>query len=112
MNQQQFSSFIQNPDLLNKEDIPLLNNMVRDFPFCQTFQLLLAKTLHNEKSIQYNHQLKIAAAYATDRKILYKIIVREPKLKVAAAQLKENPVPINDESILDKLALTELIPIL
>jgi hypothetical protein len=109
MNQEQFISYLNRTDLLNKEDIPVLTNMVKDFPFCQTFHLLLAKTLHNEKSIQYNQHLKIAAAYATDRKVLYRIIVNTPapenKIDLPVAK-----VPVNDESILQTLVKEIALP--
>ena len=74
MNQQQFINFLSHPEQLSGENAVLLNNLLKDFPYFQSAQLLYLKTLHNEKSIHYQSQLKVAAAYAANRKALYYLI--------------------------------------
>ena len=76
MNRQQFLSFMQSPDKLNGESVALLADVVRQFPYCQTAQLLYLKNLHLHKSIHYNNQLKIAATYSSDRKKLYELVIQ------------------------------------
>lgn len=74
MNLEQFNGFLNSPAALNAQSLPLLTDLVKEYPYFQTAQILLAKNLHNEKNIRYNAQLKIAAAYSADRKILYELI--------------------------------------
>jgi len=74
MNSEQFTGFLNSPGALNGQSLPMLTELVKEYPYFQTAQVLLAKNLHNEKNIRYNAQLKIAAAYSTDRKRLYEII--------------------------------------
>lgn len=103
MNREQFISFIEKTDLLNKKDLPVLIDLTKEFPYCQTSHLLLAKTLYNEKSIHYNQQLKLAAAYATDRKALFKLIMQEPSTEELNYTPKVIEIPVNDETILNSL---------
>jgi hypothetical protein len=105
MNHQQFLRYIERPDLLGKVDVPVINELVKNFPFCQTFHLLLVKNLHNEKSIHYNHQLKLAAAYATDRKVLYKLIKKASSKEENKDRTSPVVVPVNEENILQTLSL-------
>lgn len=77
MNRTQFISFIDAPDKLSGTDSVLLSGLVKNFPYFQTAHLLYAKSLHNQHSIHYNNQLKITAAYATDRKILHRLITKQ-----------------------------------
>ncbi|MDF2437172.1 MAG: hypothetical protein K0Q95_1548 [Bacteroidota bacterium] len=65
------------PDKLSGEDSAVLSALIKDFPFFQTAHLLYAKSLHNQNSIHYNNQLKVTAAYATDRKVLHKLITKK-----------------------------------
>jgi tetratricopeptide (TPR) repeat protein len=83
MNLEQFNGFLNSPATLNAQSLPLLTELVKEYPYFQTAQVLLAKNLHNEKNIRYNAQLKIAAAYSTDRKKLFELIK-------GIAQVEEN----------------------
>ena len=69
MNKDQFIEFIEHPQNLNADGIAMLDALVKEFPYCQTAQLLFTKDLHNLNDTRYNSQLKIAAAYAGDRRI-------------------------------------------
>lgn len=76
MNRQEFLSFMQSPDKLNGGSVALLADVIRQFPYCQTAQMLYLKNLHLHKSIHYNNQLKIAATYSSDRKKLYELVIQ------------------------------------
>ena len=88
MNRSQFISYVENPDKLTGKDSVLLAEVVRDFPYFQTGHLLYAKSLHNENSIHYNNQLKITAAYATDRKVLHRLITKGWEGEIADSKLQ------------------------
>jgi hypothetical protein len=82
MNRAQFISFMESPDKLSADHAVLLSALIKDFPYFQTAHLLYAKSLHNQNSIHYNNQLKLTAAYATDRKILHKLITKKAEAEV------------------------------
>ena len=66
---------IQNPQEIASEDVANLESLLQEFPYYQTAQLLITKGFLNTDSIRYNRQLKKAAAYALDRKQLFKLII-------------------------------------
>ena len=77
MNRTQFASYMDNPHTLSANDSVLLAELLKNFPYFQTAHLLYAKGLHNQNSIHYNNQLKITAAFAANRKILYRLITKQ-----------------------------------
>lgn len=103
MNRQQFIEFIEHPESLNKENIPLLIDLAKQFPYCQTAQLLLAKCFYNQKNIHYNNQLKIATAYAIDRKILYHLIIKNTDEKTKIIIEEKISIPKTDEEFIKKI---------
>jgi hypothetical protein len=74
MNPDQFIGFLEHPDTLDPESAELLDNLVREFPYCQPAQLLYLCNLFNERDLRFNQQLRIAAIYASDRRKLYELI--------------------------------------
>jgi hypothetical protein len=105
MNRAQFTSFLKSPAALTPESSKLLGEVLKEFPYCQTAHLLYVKSLHLQKSIHYNNQLKIAAAYATDRTILYNLITRSEKQTSSGVLPKESSR--NEEQIIRDLELPE-----
>ncbi len=77
MNKKQFISYVENPDKLSGNETVLLADIIKSFPYFQTAHLLYAKCLNNTQSIHYNNQLKITAAYASDRKVLHRLITNK-----------------------------------
>jgi len=53
-----------------------LNALVNLYPWCQSFQVLYAKSLKDSDDVAFASQLKKTAVYATDRKMLYKLIMQ------------------------------------
>jgi hypothetical protein len=92
MNKTQFISYLDHPEKLSGEDSRLLTSLLKNFPYFQTAHLLLAKGLHNQNSIDYNNQLKITAAYATDRKVLYQLITKPSTPSAEATSVTEPAV--------------------
>jgi hypothetical protein len=77
VNKTQFISFVENPEKMTGTDSILLGELLKNFPYFQTAHLLYAKSLHNTNSVHYNNQLRITAAYASDRKVLYRFITKQ-----------------------------------
>lgn len=72
----------ENPELSSREMSAQLDALLDSFPYFQSGHLLYIKNLHNQGSFLYNNQLKTAAAYAVNRKVLYNLIT----LKSAVGQ--------------------------
>ena len=70
MNRQQFINYIKSPEQLNEESLFHLESLVKEYPYFQTAESLLALNLFLENNIKFNDQLKLASAYAADRKLL------------------------------------------
>ncbi len=74
MNRQQFSEFVKNPGITNAQSIKMLEEVIKRYPYCQAGQLLYTYNLYREENLQYPVQLKKAAAYAGDRRMLRELI--------------------------------------
>ncbi|MBA3971482.1 MAG: hypothetical protein H0X46_04950 [Bacteroidetes bacterium] len=101
MNKAQFISFVETPDRLSDHESALLSDLLKNFPYFQTAHLLYAKSLHNINSIHYNNQLRVTAAYATDRKVLHRLITKTPEKKEIISE------PTQDQKI--EVAVLQLI---
>jgi hypothetical protein len=102
MNRAKFITYLENPDKLSVDDTVQLSQLIKDFPFFQTAHLLYAKSLHNQNSIHYNNQLKTTAAYATDRKVLHRLITKKQEIIKKEEAEPENILPLSiveDEKI-------------
>ena len=119
MNRQQFSEFVKNPGKTNAQSLKMLEDLVRRYPYCQSGQMLYTYNLFREENLQYPLQLKKAAAYASDRKILRELIdsaknktvnAVPPDSKATGSQITaatRTPVPAPDMAV----AGTELLPV-
>ncbi len=74
MSPEQFTDYFLNPGRLDSSSVTALEEIIREYPFCQPAHLLYLKGLQNDKSIRFNRQLKIAAAYASNRRILFEML--------------------------------------
>jgi hypothetical protein len=92
MEQGEFIKLMENNGSMNKQAIPMLQDFVSNFPYCQTGQLLLAKCLHDQHNILFDQQLKTAAIYSGDRKVLYTLINLQQK------NIPEEEVPVFKEA--------------
>ncbi|MFH0760918.1 MAG: hypothetical protein V2A67_05400 [Bacteroidota bacterium] len=74
MNPDQFIGLLQHPEKLDAESAQLLENLIREFPYCQPAHLLYLWNLYIEGDLRFNQQLKVTAMYAPDRRRLYEMI--------------------------------------
>lgn len=104
MNRQQFIQYMRSPEELSIEDSNSISLLTKEFPYFQTAQILYTKSLHSQNSIHYNHQLKVAAAYSPDRKVLFELIMHKNNLREKTAQESSIEIPIGDTEILEALS--------
>ncbi len=98
MNRQQFSEYIKNPGITHAQDLKMLEDLVRRYPYCQTGQILYTVNLFREENLQYPLQLKKAAAYAGDRMVLRELIDSvKPKVPVALPFEAKAPGLLQDQ---------------
>jgi hypothetical protein len=79
-------SHIHNPGQLGQAELSSLEHMTSTYPYCHSFQLLLAKCLHNIESPRFGAQIKLAAAYAGNRRILKQLIEKSDPMSIEEAQ--------------------------
>ena len=112
LNRTQFISYLDHPEKLSGDDSRLLTGLLKNFPYFQTAHLLLAKSLHNQNSIDYNNQLKITAAYATDRKVLHQFITKPFTDKEEKSEVQEFFEPVlQKETTINNLIIPEEISV-
>jgi hypothetical protein len=78
----QFTKLIQDPESVNSQSLPFLEDLVKRYPYCQSGQMLLACNYLTESDSRYHAQLRKAAACAGDRRIL-KHLTGLPGMKIS-----------------------------
>lgn len=104
MNRQQFIDYIKSPDKLNAGSALQLENLVKEYPYCQTADVLYTLNLFKENHFKFNDQLKLASAYACDRKVLKELVnaVRNPVASDSSAYpipSKAKPMPLESNRL-------------
>jgi hypothetical protein len=99
MNRQQFAAFIRNPELTDTDSIPMFEDLTERYPYCQIAHLLYTFNLYRADSLRYPVQLKKAAAYAGDRRML-KRLIESARHEIALPAHEEEELPVHEEAIL------------
>ena len=121
MNLQEYKSLLQHPENITAEQTVALQSVIRQYPYLQSAYAMRLKGLYNENSYQYNHTLKLAAAYTTDRTVLFDFITSVNFAKVDQAAIleevsintpkveisKETEIPSLEKSILNSIEIAE-----
>ena len=74
MVKENFISILKNPELSNQEQTNELKTLIESYPYFQSARSLFLKGLKNQDSFKYNNELKVTAAYTSDRTILFDFI--------------------------------------
>jgi len=74
MNLTDYTYLINKPDAINERHNTALEKIIEEFPYFQSARVLRLKHLYNQDSFQYNYALKVAAAFTTDRSVLFDFI--------------------------------------
>jgi tetratricopeptide (TPR) repeat protein len=77
MNLTDYTYLLNKPDAINDRYADTLDTVLNAFPYFQSARVLRLKHLYNQDSFSYNYALKIAAAYTTDRSILFDFITSD-----------------------------------
>ncbi|RZJ31512.1 MAG: hypothetical protein EOO48_01860 [Flavobacterium sp.] len=72
-----YTFLLNQPAAINDRQTESLEKIVAEFPYFQSARALRLKGLYNQNSFQYNFALKVAAAYTTDRSVLFDFITSD-----------------------------------
>jgi len=99
MNKNEYVNILHSPSEITKEQIIFINSLIKDFPFFQSSRAIYLKVLKNTENFKYNQELKVTAAYTTDRSILFDFITSN-EFQQEKIALKENE--LNNGKLSDK----------
>jgi len=101
MNTENLIFLIENPEKIGNNHLQNLEKITDEFPFFSAPQQLLVKGLLNTESFRYNRQLKRAAVYSANRKLLFKLIT-ENKVVVLENTKTELPKIVKEKTITEE----------
>ena len=112
-------SYIDHPEQMDQSALPILQDLITKYPYCQTFHLLNAKAQHNTNEIMFDATLRQTAAYAANRKVLYYLIHQHnatvstiPAIVEQAPEIEtevETAITMQDEIIADLVQETTIV---
>ncbi|MFC5194736.1 hypothetical protein ACFPH8_05290 [Bizionia hallyeonensis] len=82
----EFSKIIQKPQDISSQQTAELKAILEQYPYFQAARASYLKGLKSKSSIKYNNELKVTAAYTTDRSILFDFITSEAFLQNEISQ--------------------------
>jgi len=102
MNAQNLQQWISHPENLNRETLYELRTLLARYPYFQSARLLYLKNLYLLHDIAFGQELRKAALYVADRRILFNMIEGN-RFFIEPIKKKEEPVPLlKDEPNLDR----------
>ncbi len=109
MNVKDFTSILQNPnEVVSSEQTKQLEDVLSEFPYFQSARAVHLKGLKNLNSFKYNNALKVAAAYTTDRDILFDFITSKEFLQNAIADtISGKTISLEDSEIVSEEVIPE-----
>jgi hypothetical protein len=78
MDYRQFKQLLSAKGSEEKPELAILQEFVNEFPYCQTGQLLLTRSMYLQDHVRYEQQLKRTAIAVPDRTALFNLIHSEP----------------------------------
>ncbi|KAA6349472.1 hypothetical protein EZS27_003069 [termite gut metagenome] len=73
--------WISSPQLLNRDTLYELRTMLGRYPYCQTLRLLYVYNLYLLHDSSFSSELRKAALYVTDRRVLFYLIEKVEDVK-------------------------------
>lgn len=103
MRKSELHELIAQPASIGKGQISDLQDLLSEYPYFTSAQLLLAKAFHQSENINFEKQLRLSAAYAGDRSQLHQLILGdygiESELEAEAAAIQNGSDDPPKESI-------------
>jgi len=84
-----FIKYLSSPDTINLMPEQDAASLIKEFPYCQSGQILLALQLHSSNHLLFEQQLKKSAIYSSDRKRLYELLNQSTQQKEQKTELEQ-----------------------
>ena len=95
MNRENFISFLHHPDKISKGNLETFKDLSHRYPYCSSIQVLFAYELFVGTDLDFNLQLKRAAACVSSRKKLKQLFTEKEKGLVVDPGI--SPVSLQEE---------------
>lgn len=89
MNLSDFTYLLCHPNAITSAQTQELEVVLKEFPYLQSARAIYLKGLYNQNNYKYNSELKISAAYTTDRTILFNFITSKIFKSISSTDLKK-----------------------
>lgn len=111
MNLTDYTYLINKPDAVTERHFNSLEKVVEEFPYFQSARILKLKHLYNQDSFKYNYALKIAAAYTTDRSVLFDFITSDNFITVQNVLYEKKVAELLDIPVIDSQVIIHTPPV-
>lgn len=106
MNKQRYIALLKNPSEITKADIPDIEELIEQFPYCQNAHILLAKIQTETGSMHAAKLTRRAALYTSDRAKLKKLLEPQEFISPDTLETQATSKLLLQEKIVS-LAVTE-----
>jgi len=100
LNSKELTYLLEHPYQVNDKHVNSLEKISREFPYFQSIRPLILKGLKNQESFRYNQELKVTAAYTTDRSVLFDFITstifQQDEVTVETKQKNKSDIDVVD----------------
>ena len=117
MTQDQFYNWLENPSLMDAESIPQLREIIKQYPYFQAAQVMLAKNLKSINHIDQLNQLHLAAVMSPDRKLIHDYLHDKKNAAPVVIPMEEEvpvevtlPLEETETEVVERAFSDELIP--
>ncbi len=104
MNVEDFTYLLKHPnEVVTSDHTAKLEDVLTEYPYFQAARAVHLKGLKNLNSFKYNNALKVAAAYTTDREVLFDFITSKEFLQNDIAAEISGGEPVKAEELPEQL---------
>ncbi len=96
MNISEFTSLLEHPNTISIEQTEAIEEIINSYPYFQAARIVHLKGLKNQQSYKYNTTLKTAAAYTTNRTVLFDFITADTLDASNAIEKQQNLIDTNE----------------
>ncbi|WP_207426534.1 hypothetical protein [Pedobacter sp. SYSU D00535] len=79
--QTEITRILSDPEAITARDLSILEDLTKEFPYCQSFHYAYTSALRRFQPQQYEHYVQKAAFYSPEREVLYKYIHQPERFK-------------------------------
>ena len=110
MNVAEYTHLLNKPDTINFQQVISLEKILVDFPYFQSARSLHLKGLYKQDSFKYNQNLKITAAFTTDRTVLFDLITLENFVGIQKGFYEEKETNLLNIDVIDSKTFDQKKP--